>query len=213
MTKTESVVVGIGLGILCPLLLFVLCWWVTAALTIYHVVPIPESRIALAASAGLAVGLIIDVLYLRRWVSRFYRADVRVMALVYLCCSAIAVASFMGVPVGLLLLGTLAGAYVGRREYHVGGSGESVSKTVRQVSLFTAAVTGAEALLIGFLALNEEWVVEWLRAATGMDSWTATGLLGIGLVVVLCIVLMIVQYWCTKTMAWTAFGRGRREKV
>jgi hypothetical protein len=209
MTKTESVIVGFAVGILCPLLLFVLCWWVTATLTVYHVLRIPESEIAVAAFTGLALGVTLDVLYLRRWISRFYSADVRVMVLVYLCCSAIAVAFFMGLPVGNIVLGALAGVYIGRREYHAARSGESVSKTVRKASLFTAIVTGAEALPIGFLALNEDWVVEWLQAVTGMDPWAATSLLGIGLIVLLCIVLMAIQFWCTKTMAWIAFGRGR----
>jgi hypothetical protein len=176
---------------------------------VYHVLRIPESEIAVAAFTGLALGVTLDVLYLRRWISRFYSADVRVMVLVYLCCSAIAVAFFMGLPVGNIVLGALAGVYIGRREYHAARSGESVSKTVRKASLFTAIVTGAEALPIGFLALNEDWVVEWLQAVTGMDPWAATSLLGIGLIVLLCIVLMAIQFWCTKTMAWIAFGRGR----
>ena len=211
MTKTESVAVGFVVGILCPLPLFVLCWWVTAILTMYHVLRIPESGIAVAAFTGLALGVTLDVLYLRRWISRFYSADLRVMVLVYLCCSVIAVAFFMGLPVGNVVLGTLAGVYIGRREYHAARSGESVSKTVRKASLFTAVVTGAEALPIGLLALNEDWVVEWLQRVTGMDSWAVTGLFGIGLIVVLCAVLMAVQFWCTKTMAWIAFGRGRGE--
>lgn len=211
MSKTESVTVGFAVGILCPLLLFVSCWWITAALTAYHVLRIPESGIAIAAFTGLALGITLDVLFLRRWISRFYSADVRVMVLLYLCCSVIAVAFFMGLPVGNVVLGTLAGAYIGRREYHVARSGESVSKTVMKASLFTAILTGAEALPIGLLALNEDWVVEWLQRVTGKDSWAVSDLLGIGLIVMLCVVLMTVQFWCTKTMAWIAFGCGRRE--
>ena len=139
MTKTESVVVGFAVGILCPLLLFVLFWWVSAALTIYHVLPLPESGIAVAAFIGLALGVALDVLYLRSWISEFYRADMRVMVTVYLCCSMIAVSFFMGLPVGNLVLGTLAGAYIGRREYHTARSGESVSKTIRPGKPFHSA--------------------------------------------------------------------------
>ncbi|MDY7078503.1 MAG: hypothetical protein SXV54_16430, partial [Chloroflexota bacterium] len=211
MTKTESVAVGFVVGILCPLLLFALCWWITAMLVIYHVLHIPEIGIAVAAFTGLALGITLDVLYLRRWIPRFYSVDVRVMMLVYLCCSVIGVAFFMGLPGGNVVLGTLAGIYVGRREYHAVGRGESVSKTIRRASLFTAIVTGAEALPIGLLALNEDWVVEWLQRVTGMEAEAVTGLFGIGLVVVLCAVLMAVQFWCTKTMAWIAFGYGRVE--
>ena len=211
MTKIESVAVGFVVGILCPLLLFVLCWWFAAILVMYHVLPISESGIAVASFTGLALGVTLDVLCLRRWIPRFYSKDVRVMMILYLCCSVIAVAFFMGLPVGNVVLGTLAGTYIGRREYHTVGSGESVSKAIVKASLFTAIVTGAGALPIGLLALNEDWIVEWLQGVTGMEAGAVTGLFGIGLIVVLCTVLMAVQFWCTRTMAWIAFGRGRAE--
>jgi len=41
VTRTESIAVSLAVGILCPLLLFVFCWWVTAVLATY--LPIPES--------------------------------------------------------------------------------------------------------------------------------------------------------------------------
>lgn len=211
MTKAESVAVGLVVGTLCPLLLFVGFWWITATLSRYQLLLIPESGIAVAAFTGLALGVTLDVLYLRRWISRFYSADMKVMVVLYLCCSVIAVALFMGLPVGNIILGTLAGVYIGRRESHAGRSGESAAKAVRKASLFTAAVTGAEALPIGLLALNEDWVVAWLQAVTGMDPWEATGFLGIGLIVLLCVVLMAVQFWCTKTGAWLTFWHGRKE--
>jgi hypothetical protein len=212
MTKIESIAVGLAVAILCPLLLFVLGWWATAALAIVHLLPIPESGMAVAAFTGLAVGVTLDMLYLRTWISGFYGADMKVMIVLYLCCSVMALAFFMGLPVGNIVLGTLAGVYIGRREYHAARSGESASKTVRQASLFTAAVTGAEAFPIGLLALNEDWVLEWLQAATGLGSWETTGPLGLGLIVVLCVVLMAVQFWCTKTGAWIALSFGAEKR-
>lgn len=210
MTRVEAIVVGLVLGSLCPLLLFVFGWWGAATLSRY-LLPIPESVIAAMALAGLALGLLLDGLYLRRWIPRFYRVGARVMVPVYLCCSVMAVAFFMGLPLGNLVLGTLAGGYIGRREYHAARSRDSAARTIRKASLFTAGVTGAEALPIGLLALNEDWVVDWLQAVTHIDAWTIPGLLGIGLIVSLCGVLMAVQFWCTKTMAWIVFGPGGRE--
>lgn len=213
LTRAEYVIVAFGLGILCPLILFTLCWWVTASLTIYQVLYISESGIAIGALIGLGVGVILDALYLRKWISRFYTMDERVLVLVYLCCSVMAVASFMGVPIGNLLLGTLAGVYIGRKEFHAARSRETVSKAIKRTSLFTSVITGTEALPIGLLALNEDWVVEWLQAATGIDSGAFTGILGLGLIGLLCGVLMVVQFWCTKTAAWIMFKLGRRESI
>lgn len=84
MTRVESIIVGFALGLFCPLLLFVLCWWITATLIIYHVLRIAESVIAVVAFTGLALGVMLDVFFLRRWIPRFYSIDVRVMILVQL---------------------------------------------------------------------------------------------------------------------------------
>ena len=206
MTRLESTAVYLAAGAFWPLLLFVLCWWSTAALLIYNLLPVAESSIAVAAFTGLAVGIILDVLLLRRWVPRFYTADLRVMILGYLICSVLAVASFMGVPLGNLALGSLAGVYIGRREHHTARGQEAAARAFNKASLFTAAVTGAEAFPIGLLALNEEEVVQWLQTASGMAPQAVAGLPGIGLIVVLCVILMIVQFWLTRTLARIAFG-------
>lgn len=211
LTSTESIIIGFVVGILCPLLLFVLFWWVSASLSIYGLLAIPESSIAMVAVVGLVVGIVLDVIYLRKWIPQFYRVNLKVMALVYLGCSAIAVASFMGLPAGNLVLGTLAGIYIGRREYHAGSRRESALKIVRKASFFPAIVIGVESLAIGLLALNEDWVVEWLAAATRMDSGAIESWFGIGLILVLCAIMMAVQFWCTSTMARIAFGLGREE--
>jgi len=213
MSKAESIAVGLVVGILCPLLSFVLCWWSTAALVIYQVLPIPESVITVAAFTGLVVGLVLDALCLRKWIAQFYNAGVRLMVLVYLFCSTIAVAFFMGLPLGNIVLGMLAGVYVGRRQHNAGGSKELFPMTVRKVSVFTAFVTGLEALPIGLLALGEGMVVELLQQIVGLEESVIVGPVGIGLVGLLCVVLMAVQFWCTRTAAWFAFGHGGREVV
>jgi len=209
MSRTETIMIGITGGILCPVLLFVGFWWITATLHIAQILHISEGGIAIAAFSGLALGIVLDLLYLRRWISRFFLLDLRLIALVYLFCSVIALSFFMGLPIGNLVLGALAGIYIGRREYYSAKSEAIASKTVIKASLFTALVTGAESFTMGLLALNENWVVEWLQAVTGIDSAAVIDLLGIGLIGILCVLLMAVQFWCTKTIAWIAFGHGR----
>jgi len=208
MSRAESTIVGLLLGIVCPLSLFVLWWWVAAALTIYGVFSIPESGIATAAFTGLGLGILLDILGLKNWMTRFYSLDVKLTVLVYLFWSAIAVAFFMGLPFGNIALGTLAGLYIGRKQYHAGASTDLFTRSARNVSIFTALVTGAEALPIGILALGEQSVVASLRAI-GFDQSATTGLIGVGLVGVGCLVLMAVQFWCTRTAAALAFRLGK----
>ena len=128
---------------------------------------------------------------------------------VYLFCSAIAAAFCMGLPFGNVVLGILAGVYIGRRGYHATQSRESFSRTARRAGLFAALVTGAWALWIGLLALGEEIVIDLLQRVVGLARVTIAGPVGVGLVILLCVVLMVVQYWGTRTGAWMMFRLGR----
>lgn len=208
MSRAESTIVGLVIAVICPVSLFVLWWWVAAALRIYGGFSISEHGIATAAFTGLGLGVVLDILGLKNWIARFYSLDVKLTALAYLFWSATAVAFFMGLPFGNIALGTLAGLYIGRKQYHAGASGDLFARSARNVSIFTALVTGAEALLIGVLALGESITLAGLRAI-GLDQSAATGLTGVGLVGVGCLVLMAVQFWCTRTAAALAFRLGK----
>jgi hypothetical protein len=208
MSRAESTIVGLLIGIACPASLFVLWWWVAAALAIYHVFSIPDSGIATAAFTGLGLGILLDIFCLKNWITRFYSLDVKLTVVAYLFWSAVAVAFFMGLPFGNIALGTVAGLYIGRRQYHAGASGDLFARSARNVGIFTALVTGAEALPIGILALDEQGVVASLRAV-GLGPSATTGLRGVGLVGVMCLLLMVVQFWCTRTAGALAFRIGK----
>ena len=210
MSKVEATVIGLVIGLLCPAALFVLFWWMAAAVAIYNVLPVTDSCIAIAAFTGLAAGLALDVLYLKRWTSRFYHAGAQCMVLVYLFWSAVAVAFFMGLPFGNLVLGTLAGLYVGRRQHHAGASTDVFASAARNASVFTALVTGVEALPIGLLALREGIVLETLRATAGLAPSAASGPLGVVLVITLSVLLVVIQFASTHTAAVIAFRPGRQ---
>lgn len=207
MSKRESAVVMIFVGILCPAALFVFSWWASAALVIYGLLPLPEWSIAAAALGGLGAGLILDLLFLRRWASSFYSWDIKLLVPLYLFGSAVAVAWFMGFPLGNVIWGSLAGVYVGRRQYHQMTSPTAARQAIRRVGAFTAMVTALEALPIGLMALNEGIAVRTIQAVTGLDQQTIAGPLGVAMVIVLCIVLIGLQMGCTTAAARIAFSR------
>jgi hypothetical protein len=207
MHKLESILIRIVLAILCPLLLFVMFWWGTALLTISGILPIPENRIAIVAFTGLAIGVLLDLRYVKTWTACFYTVDKLVVELLYLSCSLIAVALFMGFPVGNLILGMLAGVYTGRRLYHAHTQGEAAVKSIKKVSLLTGLVTSIEALPVGILALQEDWVDKGLRSVIRMESAVMSSVIGVALIIFLCVVLAGIQYLCTSILARIALGR------
>jgi hypothetical protein len=208
-SKTETVLIGVVIAIICPASLFVFLWWTAAALSLYHLLPVPENIIAIAAFAGLAIGIILDIFYLKKWMARFYAVNTKLLLAAYTFWSAVAVALFMGLPFGNIAWGMCAGLYVGRRQYHAGSPPRQFARAARNVSLFTAAVTSAEALTIGFLALREELVGQILRSATALGQPMTAFPVGIAFVITLSVILLAIQFWCTRTAARFAFRFGQ----
>jgi hypothetical protein len=130
------------------------------------------------------------------------------MIIAYLFWSAIAVALVMGLPLLNIVLGMLAGLYIGRKQLHEETARDSFTKTAWRVSLFTALVTGLEALPIGLLGLKEGLAKEMPGSVTVLSRWLTTGPLGIAIVIMLSLTLMVIQFLCTRTAAKFAFGLG-----
>ena len=208
MTKVESVVIGIALSVICPLLLMVLFWWSAASIANYQILPIAEKAIEISAITGLGVGIILDILYVRKWIPRFYALDLKLMAVVYLFCSAIAAAFCMGLPIGNIFLGIVAGVYIGRRLHYSDHGRELFLRLTKRVGMYTAMVTGLWTVSIGLLALNERIVIQMSQRLFGITRETLTSHFGVVLAILLGAVLATLQYWCTMTASKISYRLG-----
>ncbi len=205
MDKKEFHIIGFGIGVLIPLLLLVLFWWPIAALKIYAIVSFPESLIKISAAVGFFAGVIIDILFLKRLIPIFYRFKISLMIIVYLFCSVIAVAFFMGFPVGNLLLGIIAGLYIGRKYHHLEQKKDKFPVVSKTTSIFTASITSLEALPIGFLiALQEHYLPGSINKFLGFRLFSSNTVI-IFIIVILCLLLFIVQFYSTRAATKIAF--------
>jgi hypothetical protein len=209
MSKTESTIIGLFIGIICPWLTFVAFWWTTALLHLQGF-PVPEGMIKAAALTGLGLGCLLDVLFLRRWVEKFYTANLRWMIVVYLGCFVVAFASFMGFPIGTFALGILAGTYIGRREHHHRANREPAGTALSRTALLTSSLTTLAALPIGILGLQEPLVGTVFEKCSGMDRQWLDGTAGYVLVGLFCLLLFAVQHWCSRKVGLLAFGFGSK---
>jgi hypothetical protein len=107
--------------------------------------------VIIAALSGLLVGIVLDSLFIRRWIRNFYLARLWLLAIVYGALCVLAVASFMGLPVGTFAFGLLAGDYAGRRQIH-NPSDDIPRHGLRKVAFFAALMTAGTALPIDLLA-------------------------------------------------------------
>jgi hypothetical protein len=207
MSKLESIIVGLVVGIACPWLTFVAFWW-TAAFLYLQGFPVPEGMIKTAALTGLGLGCLLDILFLRHWVGKFYTASLRWMIVCYLGCFVVAFAGLMGFPVGTFLLGVGAGIYVGRRESHRQIDRNQLAVALRRTAVLTSSITSVAALPVGILGLKELHVSALFEAWFGLDRNRLYGTAGFILVGLFCLLLFGVQYWCARKAGVLAFGLG-----
>jgi hypothetical protein len=205
LSKLEGTIVGVFLAGICPLLTFVACWW-TAVLVLWNVPGFSVHAVIVAAISGLAIGIVLDLLLLRKWMGKFYTASLWLMAAVYAALCVVAVAFFMGLPIGTFTLGLLAGVYAGRREHHAASAEAAVRCGLRRAALFAALMTAGAALPIGLLVLKERSVVELLSKILGREPSAVQGPVGVMVVGFLTLALLGLQYGCSLQAGWLAFG-------
>jgi hypothetical protein len=190
-------VVGLFLALLCPASLFVAFWWGAACLRLASIIALPERLVAGAAFFGLGLGLVLDLLLLRRWVRGFYTARMLLVLAVYLFWSGVAMGLFMGLPVGAMFVGVLFGVYMGRRQFHAAASASERETVAGRVALLTALAVGLMSLPIGLLSMHEPDVVRFLVELLRTDAATFHGLSGVLIVSGLCFALIAVQFYCS----------------
>jgi hypothetical protein len=132
------------------------------------------------------------------------------MIFLYLGLSVVAVALFMGFPVGTLTLGTLTGIYMGRRARHYPNEWNTAFPYLSKTAFITASVTTIAALPIGILALNEQDNLRMLANLSGIRQISLQGVAGYTLIAFLCGFLFLIQYWFSKKAGVIAFNMGIR---
>ncbi len=210
MNRVEEIVVSIFIALACPFTLFVLFWWSTSALVMSGLLKIEADTIIYPSLLGLGVGILLYIFYHKEIQARFFDVSYKFLFPLYFFWSAIALAFSMGMPIGNLLLGTLAGLYFGRRLYYEGSSEGEIGQKARKIVIFTASVTGIESLFMGFLGLREPFVVEFLQSQFGLDPTNIVGPLAVGLVLGIVIIIILIQYICTTIAFRTALKISNR---
>jgi len=205
MRKREATLIITFISVAVPLSSFVLCWWTAAALYLHGVFSFPEHLIWAGAGIGLAAGVVLVIARWRRWVAEFYRYPAWLFIPVYLFWSLLATALLMGMPLAILVVGTLAGSYVGRRAAHAAADEPSLRRQARLAAFLTAAVTCAISLAMGLLALEDQHTLVVLLRLFGL-GWLGATALGRAIVVAVAVpALTGVQYFLTHAAATRAY--------
>ena len=189
MRKLETFVIGLIFGAVPVIVCFMTGWWSSIPL-------LPEPLVFVGALAGLITGILVDVLFLKRWIQRAYSLSPVVWVGIYLFYSAGLFGMFMGVPVFNVGLAIPAGFFIGAYLVHQGAQLPQVQETARHSSIVT---TGILALICGasaFVALSDPYTAANLEGMLGL-SFTITPSMIIGLIVSGGSLLLVLQWWLT----------------
>jgi hypothetical protein len=199
--RRESLIVAAFIVILVPVCLFFASWWLSVGI-------VPERYIPLCAFGGLALGAVLDLIFLAKWTARAYLVPLGSLMLLYIFISIVTYAVFMGVPVFNLVPGAVAGIYMGRRLRHAGVGGREAVGAIRRTGIFAAAVIGCAAAVSAFLALRQLSTGAELERMFDLN-FSLTRPMLIGLITALGPGLVAGQYFLAVRCAWMAHGRQR----
>lgn len=193
MIKFERLFIGVVLGSISPILLFVTGWWTTYKnpLTVYF------------ALTGLVTGLLIDLFFLKRWISKAYDLPKWLLVGIFLFYSVGLYGFFMGFPVFNLFMGFIAGYYYGNRMHRDKISPSQSQSLIRQVSFFTALVMTFFCISTAFLALRESSINSEVQHMLGLPFEVTDPMIW-GIVLFGGLGLIGLQYYLTqKVMIYT----------
>ncbi len=148
INKLENLFLALEFGGIAPIFCFLSGWWGAYLLA-------SENQIPIFALAGLGLGIVIDLLFLGKWVRAAYYVHPLILIAIYLFYSVGIFGFFMGVPVFIIVMGPLAGFYVGRRLSQEKVNVERMNKIIRWTGLFASFVLAVACLAALLLAASE----------------------------------------------------------
>ncbi len=192
----EKIGIGIVFGMAPILVCFIAGWWGSIPF-------VPESRIYLFALAGLLSGIVIDAIFLKRWIRQAYSVKPLIWKSLYVFYSIGMFGFFMGVPIFHVLLGLPAGVLVGRWLIHNGADSASMKKTSRQSAVFTTSVMGLICLSSAVIALMHPSTGSEVQHMLGL-GFEITPLMVLGIILIGGTALLVIQWWLTTlSVKWT----------
>jgi hypothetical protein len=148
---------------------------------------------------SLVPGIIIDILFLKKWVRNAYHTNSKILAGIYLFYSVVALGMGMGLPILNFVLGIMAGVYAARKMHLIGTDEQSRNQAFRKTALFCAIVMAFMCCLMTLLGIVGK--VPGSKFETPLLSFTFTVPVFFTIVLTGGAVLVLLQYWLTRTAA------------
>jgi hypothetical protein len=190
MKTFDKILFGLIFGAMLPVTLFLTGWWSTFRL-------VPENQIFIFALSGLALGIIIDFLFIKKVISNLYNIKNSNLILIYIFYSVCCFGFFMGVPVFNSLLGIPAGYYAAKKCFFLNTEKENAEKSFKQTSFFTAIIISFISISSATIALIDPYTSGSLKNMLNLNSDITKTMLVFGIIIG-GLFLIFFQYYLTK---------------
>ena len=196
MNKIEALILGMFFGFL-PL---VVC---LAGTVLFTGIVFGKEFLGAWVLWFLLPGVVIDVVYLKKWVKGAYQMNSKILAGIYIFYSLVAVVMGMGVPIlnfGLCIAG---GIYIARKMHVIGADEENRKQAFKRMASFCAGVMVFICCLITLMAIvgqmiGKEFETPWGNITLTVPIFFAIVLSGGA-------VLVLLQYQLTGLAARLTF--------
>ena len=196
LSKIESLILALFFGLL-PLVFCLLATLVVTAILFGTEVFAPWLL------WSLVPGVIIDVIFLRKWVRRAYQINSKALAAIYLFYSVVALGMGMGVPIFNFALGIAAGLYSARKMHVMGAGEDKRNQYFRKTAMFCATAMVMVCCLMALWAAVGGVIGS--RFGTPILSFTFTVPIFSAVVLTGGAALVLLQYWLTRLAARVTF--------
>ena len=188
LRKTETAILWMLFGTPLALICFVAGGYISVVL-------FDEKHVLAMALAGLAVGITLDAVFLRRPIKNAYRINNKILIALYIFYSIGVLGFCMGVPILNFDVGVAAGFYTARKMQCTKANQIQHNRNIKRTAIFSAVIMMAMCYLTGTWALVGGMIGS--RFESPVLSFTFTVPILVGIVLTGGLILSLLQYWLT----------------
>jgi hypothetical protein len=198
MPKIENAAMGIIFGAVPIITCFIAGWWISIPF-------VAEAHVYQYALAGILFGILIDVIFIKKWIRNAFSIKPWIWMAVYLFYSIGMLGFFMGVPVFNVLLALPAGAFVGLWQARTQADFTRMHKAARQTAKFTSSILGVVCITSATLALLSPSTAYDLQGMLGLPFQVTRGMI-VGIILGGGAMLLALGWWFTVRSVQYSFG-------
>ncbi|MDD3092576.1 MAG: hypothetical protein PHC31_04300 [Clostridia bacterium] len=168
--------------------------------------------LVICALSGLILGIIADILFLRKILLNAYSAGTVLPIFIYAFYLICFLLCFRKFPIFILIPGLFAGIYEGRKLFHFKANSYESGYRIERVSQLTSAGMAISCIISAFFVYLEfDESIDFIRRLFNTPDLIIEQWIVLISIILASTVLIFIQYWITRKAALLAYGKEERK--